>query len=108
MPKTFAWPLAGLALGYGGWLACREARISGCWFVWPGGDQGPITLDGRDVKEMSLHWRGPLAFVRFRDAHGRIRHLSWWPDTLETRMRRELRLALDRHAASRRTLRMAG
>ena len=57
---------------------------------------------------MSLHWRGPLAFMRFRGSDGGIRHLGWWPDTLDARARRELRLALDRQAASRRALRMAG
>ena len=108
IPRQFAWPLALLALGYGYWLARREARIPHCRFVWPGDGHGPVTHDGSVVEDMSLHWRGPLVFMRFRGADGRIRHMSWWPDTLGAPMRRELRLALDRHAASRRALRMAG
>jgi toxin CptA len=39
--------------------------------------------------ELDLHWRGPLAFD--------VRHgLSWWPDTLDARGRRALRLATSR------------
>ena len=82
MPKTFAWPLAALSLGYGCWLARREARLPDCRFVWPGHGKGLVTHDGRAVEDMSLQWRGPLAFMRFRGADSRIRHLSWWPDTL--------------------------
>jgi toxin CptA len=108
MPQSSAWPLAALSLGYGGLLARRQARMPDCRFVWAGDGHGPITHDGSVVEALSLHWRGPLAFMRFRGADGRIRHLSWWPDTLGTGMRRELRLALDRHAASRQPLRMAG
>jgi len=108
MPQAFAWPLGALSLGYGCWLARREGRITDSRLVWPGDGQGPVTHDGNVVKDMSLRWRGPFAFMRFRGADGRIRHLSWWPDTLGAPMRRELRLALDRHAASRRALRMAG
>ena len=108
MPRLFAWPLAAISLGYGCWLARREARIPDCRFVWPGDGHGPVTRDGRAVDDMSLHWRGPLAFMRFRGSDGGIRHLGWWPDTLDPHARRELRLAIDRQAASRRTPRMAG
>ena len=107
MPRMIACPLALFSLGYGHWLAQREARVTACRFVWSG--TGLVTHEGETVGFMSLQWRGPLAFLQFRLASdGRVRRLSWWPDTLDTGKRRELRLAMDRHAASRRAPRMAG
>ena len=106
MPRAIAWSLALLSLGYGHWLAQREARATARQFVWSG--NGLVTHDGEAVRDVSLHWRGPLAFLQFRIPGGRIRRLSWWPDTLDFRERRELRLAVDRLAASRRAPRMAG
>jgi toxin CptA len=91
MPRAYAWPLAMLALGYGGWLAIRESRRSSCALVWPA--TGQVTLDGLAIDDASLHWRGPLAFLSWRDAKGRVRRLNWWPDMLAAGMRRELRLA---------------
>lgn len=106
MPRAFAWPVAVLALGYGAWLAYRESRIPACRFVWRG--DGRATRDGNSVEDLSLHWRGPLAFMQFRTAQGQTSRLSWWPDTLGWRERRELRLALEHQGASRRPPRMAG
>jgi toxin CptA len=40
-----------------------------------------------------LQWRGPLAFLRWRDSDGRMHRLAWWPDVLPVAARRELRLA---------------
>ncbi|WP_231734445.1 hypothetical protein [Noviluteimonas gilva] len=40
-----------------------------------------------------VHWRGTLAFLRARDAQGRTHRLAFWPDTLDARGRRALRLA---------------
>jgi toxin CptA len=106
IPGPFAWPLALLALGYGLCLARREAGLPVCRFVWSG--DGRVLHDGEALEEMSVHWRGPLAFMTFRMAGGRARRLGWWPDTLDSRERRELRLAVECHAASRRAPRMAG
>lgn len=39
-------------------------------------------VDGLPVDALDLHWRGPLAFLRYRDATGRRQRLAWWPDTL--------------------------
>lgn len=106
MPSLCAWPLAMLALGYGYRLACREGQVPTCQFVWR--EDGRVTQDGDAIEGASLHWRGALAFMQFRTSRGRVRRLSWWPDTLDSRGRRELRLAIDRHGASRRPPRMAG
>lgn len=86
-----AWPCAALALACGLWLARHEARKPRRQLLWLGGE-GPVSLDGQVLPAAELHWRGPLAFLRWRGEDGRLRHLSWWPDTLPAAARRELRL----------------
>jgi len=90
LPRGVAWPLALGALLYGAWRARHEARTAPQHFVW---SAGQITCDGQPIAPVVVQWRGPLAFVRWRDDAGRLRHRSWWPDTLTVSQRRELRLA---------------
>ncbi|MFC3551785.1 hypothetical protein ACFOLC_12280 [Lysobacter cavernae] len=92
-------PLALLALTYGVWLYRRELRQAPQVLVIAG--SATATLDGEAITELRLHWRGQLAFLRFREREGRLRHLSWWPDTLDTHARRELRLAVPVEAQAR-------
>ena len=54
---------------------------------------GSATLDAMPLTNHHVHWRGTLAFLRARDAHGRVHRLAFWPDTLDARGRRALRLA---------------
>ena len=89
VPPAVAWPLAGLALAHGLGSACRYRRQPACCLRWPAG-RAP-ELDGRAMDDVSLHWRGPLAFLRWREG-GRTRRLAWWPDTLPPAARRELKL----------------
>jgi len=100
MPRLAAWPLAACVSAYGLWVAGRESRKPVLSFVWPGTDV-PVTLDGEPIRDVGLQWRGSLAFVRWRDETGRIRHANWWPDTLSAAARRELRLAAPPAIASR-------
>ncbi|MCA1714116.1 MAG: hypothetical protein LC715_02970 [Gammaproteobacteria bacterium] len=90
LPRVFAWPLSVGAWCYGTWLSRREARTPAQHFVW---SVGQVTRDGEQILEVAVQWRGPLAFVRWRDDVGRLHHRSWWPDTLPAAQRRELRLA---------------
>lgn len=90
-----AWPSALLAIGYGAFLAQREARKPPRQLVWP--EAGPVTLDGDEINGITVHWRGSLAFLCWR-MDGRIHRLSWWPDTLAAGARRELRLAVMRRS----------
>ncbi|MFT3762720.1 MAG: hypothetical protein QM761_08970 [Pseudoxanthomonas sp.] len=92
MPRIAAWPLALAALGYGIWTIRREAGRPAREFVFPG-NASPAMLDGRPLEAVRVHWRGPLAFVQWREADGRAGRLSFWPDTLPPPRRRELRLA---------------
>ena len=99
MPRLFAWPLALGAASHAAWLVLREWRRPRCELVWPM-DAEPI-IDGHVLQQAQLHWRGPLAFLRWRDDEGRLHHLAWWPDTLPPRARRELRLAAASCAGTR-------
>jgi toxin CptA len=105
MPIHFAWPLALMAASYAAWLVRRECRRQTHQLVWP--IDGAPLLDGLVLQDAELHWRGPLAFLRWRDGDGRRRHLAWWPDTLPSRSRRELRLAAASIAGTRRSASMA-
>jgi toxin CptA len=106
MPRAIAWPLAIVAAGYGGWLARRERLRPRRQLLWPANDM-PLTLDGEPLQRAELQWRGPLAFLRWRASDGRVGHLGWWPDTLSTVQRRELRLAVERRPAALQAASMA-
>jgi toxin CptA len=107
LPPAMARPAAALAMALAAWSAWREARRPARTLVWPAAGQPP-TLDGQALREARLHWRGPLAFLRWRDAAGRRQHLAWWPDTLPPKARRELRLAAGHAAATPGRASMAG
>lgn len=105
MPRGYAWPLAGLALGAGLWLAWREWRSPRRTLVIDG--EGRVLVDGAEAQAFRIDWRGPLAFVSWRDPAGRACRRSLWPDTLPAPLRRELRLVADRLDAGRTRGRMA-
>lgn len=105
MPRGFAWPLAFAACATALWRARVEARRPARLIVVDG--DGQTTVDGAAVSDLRVDWRGPLAFVAWREASGRIARGSFWPDTLDAAGRRELRLAADRIDAGRRAGRMA-
>lgn len=92
MPRNAAWPVALAAVLQGCWLARREQGRAAIAVAWDG-HAGVVSIDGRAVADARLRWRGPLAFLRYRDEGGSARRLAWWPDTLPARQRRELRLA---------------
>jgi toxin CptA len=91
MPRALAAALAVASVGYGVWLARREARRSPRMLVWP--MDGAPYLDGVELLDVRMQSRGPLAFLRWRNDQGRIERLSWWGDTLSAHERRELTLA---------------
>ena len=90
MPRMLAWPLAFAAVVDGAGLARRHRRAPVRALCWTAGR--PPEIDGKALDAAVLHWRGPLAFLRWRDAGGRARRLAWWPDTLPRAARRELKL----------------
>jgi toxin CptA len=92
MPRALAWPMAAAALAHGAGIARGYRRQPARIFVLRGHPL-VIEVDGVAVRAWRLRWRGPLAFLGWRDAAGRAHHCSWWPDTLPPGRRRELRLA---------------
>jgi toxin CptA len=92
MPRWVAWPLAAGAAACGAYLARREAEQRVRMVVID--SEGATTVDGQVVDALRVDWRGPLAFVAWRDAEGRVVRRSLWPDTLNAAQRRELRLAV--------------
>jgi toxin CptA len=91
VPRIAAWPVAVMAILDGILLSRITLRSRPRTLVWPIG--GTPLLDGIALSEPHLHWRGPMAFLRWRGEQGRMHRLAWWPDTLPSSARRELRLA---------------
>lgn len=81
------------AIVYGEWLARREGRRVVSEIVIPPNEAG-ATIDGSPMQDLRVQWRGPLAFLQWRDECGRRRYLQGWPDNLAPADRRELRLAM--------------
>lgn len=98
MPRPLAWVLAPAALLHGLRLARREAARPRHSLLFTA--NGRLLVEGTAVSGIELQWRGPLAFLSWRDAGGARRRLVWWPDTLPSRWRRELRLAVSRLPAA--------
>lgn len=92
MPQWAAWPLAACAAACGAYLVRREVKQPVRQVVINSEDAA--TIDGQVVDALRVDWRGPLAFVVWRDAKGRPVRRSLWPDTLSAAQRRELRLAV--------------
>ena len=100
MPRLAAWPLAVSAMAYGLRRAWKEWRSPQVALFFPGNEL-PVMLEGLSIDKAEVRWRGPLAFLRWRDRQGRRQRLSWWPDTLPVASRRELRLAASSLEAAR-------
>ena len=107
LPRTWAWPLALLVAAFGIFDARRYGRQQRCTLVIPIG-QGQRTCDCLPMLALKIEWRGPLAFLHWRDPHGRTKRLAFWPDTLPSASRRELRLAAMRIEPARLATSMAG
>jgi toxin CptA len=92
MPRWIAWPLAVFGVAAGLRMAWRESTLPVLGVVVD--VDGMATVGGAPVDAFRVDWRGPLAFVVWRDSDGRFHRRSLWPDTLSSAARRELRLAV--------------
>jgi toxin CptA len=92
LPRAVAWPLAACVAGFGLVQAWRHGLAPALALVIPVG-RGQATCNGLPMQALDIAWRGPLAFLRWRDPGGRVRRLVFCPDTLPASSRRELRLA---------------
>ena len=107
LPRAWASPAAVLALAWAAFDANRHRLRPPRGLLIPAG-RGQAQCDGVAIADLQVAWRGPLAFLRWRDADGSVQRVSLWPDTLDTASRRELRLALMRMQSARDAASMAG
>jgi len=94
VPRPIDWLIALAALYWGMRQATTEVARPPRQLVWAA--NGSLDIDGDNVARARLRWRGPIAFLDWRDGAGRRKVLAWWPDTLAAEQRRELRLAAAR------------
>jgi toxin CptA len=106
LPWLLSMPVALTAAGYGSWLARSELHRPTRCLVIPMNETA-ATIDDEPMADLELQWRGPLVFLRWRDANGRRQRLQGWPDMLDAASRRELRLAMAVHAPTRSSRSMA-
>ena len=107
LPPAVAWPLALLAGAWGIREVRRHRLQPPRALVIPAG-AGEARCDGLPMTSLGVRWRGPLAFLRWRDPDGRARRLVFWPDTLPAAARRELKLALQQRESAGGGASMAG
>ncbi len=105
--RGWAWPLALLALWWAAFDANRYRRQSSLQLMIPAG-KGQARCNGEGIDGLRVDWRGPLAFLSWRVAGGSVQRASFWPDTLDSCQRRELRLAVMRMDSARDVASMAG
>jgi len=82
---------------YAGWLLYREARRPNSVLSWHGGDAPwQVECAGRteSLRFVGASFRGRLVVLTLADADNARRRYLWWPDTLDARGRRALRLAM--------------
>lgn len=91
MPAVAAVPVAIAAVLYGIRLAARELRASPTGLIIT--HDGAATIDDTPVGDLRIHWRGPAAFLHWRDREGRSQRRVATPDVLDAKARRRLRLA---------------
>lgn len=107
LPLLMALPLALAALGWGMRDAWRYRRSPGCVLTVAWGSER-ARCDDDAIEALRVRWRGPLAFVDWRDSGRCIERRVFWPDVLDAAARRELRLAMARRRAAQPHGSMAG
>jgi len=95
LPRGWAWALAVLVFLRAVVDAWRHRALPPQAWRIPRGRAAP-TCNDVPVADLQVAWRGPLAFLSWRDTRGRRRRASLWPDTLDAATRRELQLVMQR------------
>jgi toxin CptA len=107
LPRSAAWPAALAACAWAVFDARRYRAMPLRLLTIPAG-HGVASCNGGRIDALRVGWRGPLAFLHWRDAKGRRQRASFWPDTLPAGMRRELRIAMHTRDAAPGPASMAG
>jgi len=97
MPRIACGFCSALVLAYAGWVLHREAHRPDCVLSWLGGDAPwQVEHDGRteSMRHVGASFRGGLVALTLADDANKRRRYLWWPDTLDARGRRALRLAM--------------
>lgn len=79
------------------WLLRREWNRPACTLTWQGGARDwQIETSGsaESLRHVGASFRGGLVVLTLADPGNALRRYIWWPDTLDARGRRALRLAL--------------
>ncbi|MBK0013950.1 hypothetical protein [Stenotrophomonas sp. S41] len=105
LPEDRYWPVLVavwlLGLAQLGWRLRRPARRLELTTL-----PAPLQLEGADIDAPRLVVRGPWLLLHWC-VDGRRGRLLFWPDVLDQRQRRELRLAVSARSVSRRPRTMA-
>ena len=97
LPRSACIASSVLVFVYVAWLLYREMRRRESILTWPGGEAPwQVECDGRTeaLRHVGASWRGGLVVLTLAGADNARRRYIWWPDTLDARGRRALRLAL--------------
>ncbi|HEV2607432.1 MAG TPA: hypothetical protein VGT79_05570 [Xanthomonadaceae bacterium] len=97
MPRVACGVGSACVIAYAGWLLHRESRRPNCVLSWLGGDAPwQVESEGRTeaLRHVGASFRGGLVALTLADADNKPRRYLWWPDTLDARGRRALRLAM--------------
>jgi toxin CptA len=97
MPRIACGIGSACVIAYAGWLLLRESRRPNSVLSWLGGDAPwQVECDGRNesLRYVGASFRGGLVVLTLADADNKTRRHLWWPDTLDARGRRALRLAM--------------
>ena len=54
----------------------------------------PVSVDGEQVRDFTLQWRGSIALLSWTRANGHQERVQCWPDTVSIAHRRALSLAM--------------
>ena len=95
LPISMAIALGVGAMVYSTFLIRQELQQEPFVLVWAGGESaGVLNFASRtqSLSGPSLSFRGPLVSLRGLDDSGRRQRYMWWPDTLPSAARRQLRL----------------
>jgi len=94
LPLSWAWPAAVAVILLGSVCLWRNSHRRTRELLL-NSDLAACRIDGQAITTLALSRRGPLLFVRFKQAPTRRwQHLVFWPDTLPVATRRQLQLML--------------
>lgn len=96
LPVPVAASVAPAVAGWGLLLSRRVRHRKAVQVAFRG--DGCVQIDAADVEDVRMEWRGPLTCLQWREDGRRVRLVAW-PDVIDARARRELRLWALAHRA---------